>query len=161
MGAVAFISHVWLGRGHPDPRGVKLSLLKEIVRRIQAGELEIKTQWMQYFQFGSLAISARALKSSLAEGYIWMDIASIPQRNPEAQGRAIRSIASYVHESSYFFVLAGAWQHEDGTGRDAWAWRRRGWCRLEALANTLSPGGAKPLILIQSPSAIAAYGKHS
>lgn len=54
-------------------------------------------------------------------------------------------------------MLGGAWEHENGEVRDVRAWGGRGWCRLEQLANALSPR-TKPLIVALSATAIATYG---
>ena len=82
----------------------------------------------------------------------------MPQADEVGQAKAIASIASYVSDCAYFFVLAGAWQHtDDGSVRDRLAWARRGWCRVEQLANALSPR-VKPLVIAQSPTQVASYG---
>lgn len=70
---------------------------------------------------------------------------------------AILSIAAFIATScSLFMVLAGPWTHENGESRDYHAWERRGWCRLELAANTLSPI-AKPLIVAQSLNQVESY----
>ena len=73
------------------------------------------------------ALTARALTSTLA----LRSYASIPQADPEAQGRAIASLVNYVNASAYFMCLAGPWTHEHfGTPRDDLAWSGRGWVRV-------------------------------
>ena len=42
---VAFISHVWLGTDHPDPGGDKLALLRTVLVRAMAGQLEPAPHW--------------------------------------------------------------------------------------------------------------------
>ena len=70
---------------------------------------------------------------------------------------AILSIAAFIATScSLFMVLAGPWTHENGESRDYHAWERRGWCRLELAANTLSPI-SKPLIVAQSLNHVESY----
>ena len=84
---------------------------------------------------------------------------SVPQGNPELQGQAIASIASYISDAAYFMVLAGStWTHEWGDLRDVLAWASRGWCRLEQLANGLSPRET-PLIICQSSTNVVTYGR--
>ena len=93
-----------------------------------------------------------------SDGYIWMDYLSIPQLDQRSQGLAIQSITEYVSHSNLFIVLAGAWTHvDDGSIRDLQAWGERGWCRMENLANSLSPA-LKTFIVAQSPTNIYAYG---
>ena len=58
-----------------------------------------------------------------------------------------------MSDASFFCVLAGAWKHENGSVRDVRGWHERGWCRMEMLANALSPK-QKPLIVAENPSVI-------
>ena len=70
---------------------------------------------------------------------------------------AIQSIPWYVSAASYFVVLAGSsWVHENGKIRGAAEWARRGWCRLEQMANFLS-AVEKPMIICQSLCNIESY----
>ena len=75
----------------------------------------------------------------------------------EAGYPAVASITDYVAATQLFVVLAGPWSHEDGSLRDERAWFGRGWCRMEQLANALSPT-VKPLIIAQSTSSVISYG---
>ena len=61
---------------------------------------------------------------------------SIPQATDAAedQQKAIASLVSYVSDSKYFVVLAGAWTHENGEHKDEIAWSGRG-----VSADLLSP----------------------
>ena len=159
MGAVLFCSHTWLRRAHPDnAKGIKLALLRAVLRRAVDGRLELKPGWQIDLVYGSRAarrfrLRAADLKRDLADGYIFFDYASIPQADREAQGRAIASLVNYVNASAYFMCLAGPWVHEDGSMRDDLAWAGRGWCRMELTANWLS-ASAKPVILACSTSRI-------
>jgi hypothetical protein len=158
MAECLFCSHTWLSNTHPDPRNEKLCLLKELLKTILAGKMTISTHWFAELTLGKMDISAKKLQSDLATGFVWFDFFSVPQADRVGQAKAISSIASYVGDSAYFFVLAGAWQHqEDGSVRDRLAWCQRGWCRVEQLANALSPR-VKPLIIAQSPTSVATYG---
>ena len=89
--------------------------------------------------------------------YVWFDLWSVPQADPEQQKKAIQSIFSYVHDAAQFIVLAGAWQHEDGRLMDYRTWMRRGWCRLELLANAMSPT-QKNVILAESATQVISHG---
>lgn len=62
-----------------------------------------------------------------------------------------------VSDAHYFLVLAGPWRHDNGSIRDERGWGSRGWCRVEQLANALSPR-VKPLIVASSDVAIHTYG---
>ena len=53
-------------------------------------------------------------------------VMSIPQDDPEAQGRAIASLPSYVNSCAYFLCLAGSCTHENGEPRDYKGWLARG-----------------------------------
>ena len=161
MNPVLFCSHTWLRHRHPDSsQGDKFKTLTGLLRRIVAGELDISPGWMISLMYGKEAkrfrCKADELRRNLADGYIFFDYMSIPQTSVEDQQRAIASLVSYVSDSTYFFVLAGAWTHEDGSHRDELAWADRGWCRMEQTANMLSPS-SKPMVVVRSPSAIEAY----
>eukprot|EP00964_Phaeocystis_antarctica_P009398 scaffold5087_cov71-Phaeocystis_antarctica.AAC.1 len=83
---------------------------------------------------------------------------SVPQTDVVAQGRAIESIFSYVHDAALFVVVAGPWKNEEsGQWRDCRQWMRRGWCRLEMLANALSPA-VKQVLLAESATSITSHG---
>lgn len=158
MDACLFCSHTWLSYAHPDPKNEKLDLLQELLKLIFAGKLTISTHWFAELTMGKMNLSAKKLQMDLSDGYIWCDYFSVPQADKAGQAKAIASIASYVSDCAYFFVLAGAWQHtNDGSVRDRLAWARRGWCRVEQLANALSPR-VKPLVIAQSSTQVATYG---
>ena len=154
---ILFCSHTWLGGRHPDPDGVKMALLKSILADICAGKRPILTHYFNKISFGNMDIKAAKLQKDLANGFVWLDYWSVPQDDASSQQASIDSIDHYVARSAYFCVLAGAWKHEDGSVRDQRAWSGRGWCRLEVLANALSPR-SKPLIVAQSRSAIVTHG---
>ena len=158
MGDVIFCSHTWLRGNHPDSEaGDKFALLTCLLRKIQAGKLDVFPEAAASFVFKAttLRLKAKDLKRSLADGYVFFDYMSIPQQDPEAQQRAVISLASYVSASAYFFVLAGPWRHENGSIRDDFAWGKRGWCRMELAANLLSPT-PKPMVLAKSVTSIIA-----
>ena len=102
---------------------------------------------------GKMSIPGKQLRDDIRTGYVWFDLMSIPQADRDAQVKAIGSIVSYVTDSAYFFVLAGPWRHEDGSIRDERAWCRRGWCRMEACANALSPA-SKPVAVCRSVNSV-------
>ena len=158
MNPVLFCSHTWLGWTDPDCDGQKITLLKDFLTDALAAKRPILTHYFAKLGFGKMDIPAKKLRSDLEEGYVWLDFWSVPQEDPIAQRRSIDSIDQYVARAAYFSVLAGAWKHaDDGSVRDQRAWCGRGWCRLELLANALSPV-TKPIIICQSRSAIVTHG---
>ena len=153
-----FLSHTWLGLKHPDPNGDKCRLIKKLLEGILQGRTRVTGYWMATIVFQEKGISAKQLKKTFADGYVWMDYLSIPQLDHTNQGKAIQSIADYIGLSDLFIVLAGAWKHaDDGSIRDLQAWGERGWCRMENLANSLSPK-QKTFIVARGPYNIYAYG---
>jgi ankyrin repeat protein len=153
-----FFSHTWLSYTHPDPRRDKLKLILSILSGIQKGTFKVTGYWMATIIFKELGISAKKLKKDFSNAVIWMDYASIPQVDKTNQGLAISSITTYVALSDLFIVLAGPWEHvDDGSIRDVRAWGERGWCRMENLANSLSPV-KKTFIVAQSATNVFAYG---
>ena len=161
MASVVFVSQTWLSYAHPDNAdNVKLTLLKEVLQMAQSGELSISMDSSAALVYGGdLSISAEQLQRNLGEGgYVWFDIFSVPQRDAEAQGRAIASIMSFIADSAYFMVVAGAWKHMDNEQvRDFSGWMGRGWCRIEQVANALGPI-PKPVISVQSTHSIVTHG---
>ena len=153
-----FFSHTWLGYSHPDPRRDKSKLISALLEGIRAGRTGVTGYWMATIIFQEFGIKPRKLQRDFSDGYVWMDYLSIPQVDRANQGLAISSITSYVALTDLFMVLAGPWEHvDDGSVRDVRAWGERGWCRLENLANALSPV-KKTFIVAQSPTNIYAYG---
>ena len=161
-GTILFVSHTWLSYSHPDgERNEKLGLIKAWLGAILDGTAkDILPQWAQGFSKADarrMTISAGAIRRDLLDGYVWLDLASIPQEHRENQILAIQSIPHYIAASTYFAVVAGAWIHADNASpRGVHAWTQRGWCRLEQLANFLSPV-QKPMIVAQSRSFVESY----
>ena len=158
---VLFCSHTWLRRAHPDNEaGVKLALLKAVLRRAVEGTLDVHGHWINHLTYKSEAKRIRLkgadVRRDMADGYVFMDYSSIPQADAEAQKCAIASLVSYVSTSAYFMCLAGPWTYEDGSSRDDAAWAGRGWCRMELTGNALSPS-TKPIIVATSPTAITTF----
>ena len=117
MGNVAFFSHTWLSWTHPDgAHHPKWNLLRQLLNLAVEGKLEVWAHMnaasQQMFDKTAkkqrLHIPKAELQAALTGGFIWLDYASVPQEDREAQGRAIASLSSYVGEASYFFVLASA-----------------------------------------------------
>ena len=153
-----FFSHTWLGWHHPDPNGDKCRLIVALLEGVLAGRVKVSAAAMATIIFGEQGVAAEVLARVFADGYVWMDFLSIPQRNPTNQGLAIQSLPHYVANSTLFVVLAGPWKHaNDGSIRDVRAWGERGWCRMENLANSLSPK-QKTLIVAESTTSVFSHG---
>ena len=155
----AFISHTWLGSAHPDdPEGSFFLLLKDVLTRVQRREMQIQAFSVGLAPFFGLGRKEKL--GALKDGYIWLDWCCVPQRETRRSAswreQFIRSIPSYVARCHYFFVLAGAWTHEDGSVRDLRAWQSRGWCRMEQLSNALSPH-PRPFVVFESTRAMRAW----
>ena len=102
-------------------------------------------------------------KARVRDGWVWMDYISIPQTvglsDSKAvhdtigkQGKAIRSIPSYVRRAQSFWICTPSnARHESGQVCSYATWNQRGWCRLEettiALLNLRSH--ARPLLLTE------------
>ena len=157
MGDVLFVSHTWLGNSHPDPLGVKLDLIQRLVERMRQKKHSVEGHEFAQAWYGpkKVRVAAAAMRSCQ---YLWFDFLSVPQRDAAAQGKAIESIFSYVHDAALFVVVAGPWKNEEsGQWRDCRQWMRRGWCRLEMLANALSPV-VKQVLLAESATWITSHG---
>ena len=156
MAPCIFVSQTWLSLDHPDPQGVKLELLKDILARALQGKLHVEPFHYAGKSFGpGIRVDARELRKCR---YVWFDLFSVPQENVSNMRKAVASIVSYVADSAHFLCLAGPWRHlEHDRVCDVRAWMGRGWCRLEWLANALSPN-VKPVIVAQSPSSIESHG---
>ena len=156
MGDILFCSHTWLKYKFPDSdSNEKLALLKALLTSLKNQSLSIKPQWANSFIMkGAFSLSRKEMANIK---FVWLDIASIPQADRDTQLLAIQSIPWYIGRAAYFVVLAGSgWTHESGKSRGINDWARRGWCRLEQLANFLSPA-QKPVIICQSTTNMETY----
>lgn len=172
-----FVSHTWLSRDHPDnEENEKLLLLKAFLRG--AGSKGIHADYTVETTMGTKLHIPGQRAAEIA--YIWLDYCSVPRKPGPNRFAAIRSIPAYVTNASFVACVAGSWVHaESGAPHDLAVWAKRGWCRLEVpalwglepgpdlnpnqpqpqpqvLCNGLSPV-AKPLIVVQSSSAIRTY----
>ena len=157
MGDVLFVSHTWLGSSHPDPHGLKLHLVQHLVKRMRQKRRHVEGHFVAQAWYGSKRVRVTASAMHRCK-YLWFDYLSVPQRDPDAQAKAIQSIFSYVNDAALFVVVAGPWKNlETDQWRDCRQWMRRGWCRLEMLANALSPR-VKQVVLAESAASITSHG---
>jgi len=155
MAGVLFISHCWQSYTHPDPAGLKWQLLRSLLKGIVAATVGVECMWFTKFRPDAPKdIPAADLSNQLRAGYVWMDYMCVPQKNRTTQARAIACLPTYVAQSAVFVVLAPAGNHrETGKVSDVRTWGTRAWCRLEQLANVLSPK-PKATIVVESMSTI-------
>lgn len=147
-GPVIFVSHQWLSTEHPDPSGLLWRVFLELLSAIVTGQADFSSWWLWELENSSIWISRDDLQESLREGFVWFDYACAPQNDFVEMARAINALPLYVADCAAFLVLAPPAVHvDDGRRRDRGSWHRRGWCRLEALANVLSPEPKHNLVL--------------
>lgn len=178
LSIVAFVSHQWLSRSHPDPDGMQLQCLQNFLKA--AGQEDLKRlfteddwkafksgvgdrarmSWLhrnevaQQFTRHGLEAPDDLLAAELAYSYLWVDYLSVPQSTSpgdDSQLRAIYSIPYYIDQSSFFLVVCPHVQHADtGEACDYWTWQQRGWCRFEEWSNLLTHHSAVPLVLTET-----------
>ena len=131
------LAQTWLSYSHPDNESnVKLKHLKHFLREATSGKMTIHAA-MDGEAMG-LAKKIRLTPSRTQTiAFVWFDLYSVPQADPIGQGKAIASLPTYVANSTFFLVLAGPWEHENGSVRDSRAWYKRGWCRCAATSPPL------------------------
>ena len=97
-GDILFFSHTWLQYTFPDGKNnEKLTLLKQLVRAMSSGKITVNPNWSIEIQTQMrYRVKASALKRSLANGFVWLDIASIPQAK-DARAEQILAIQSIPH----------------------------------------------------------------
>lgn len=158
---VLFVSHQWVGRRHCDPNGEQMAILRSFLRAVIDGTTKVQSGLIQFLIFQRMASLSPQDRQKIANGYIWLDWASIPQltmrvgdepsMEQEVQN-AIESIPAYADASDMFMVLCPPVRHVDTMemcSRETW--ERRGWCRLEMAAAVFSET-QKPLVMISSAS---------
>merc|ERR1719356_807846 len=155
-GPVVFLSQTWFSTTHPDPDGTKHDLLRDMVQKMRQGKMRINVHWLTELFFGTTTAGLEGTLKELAEqGYYWMDIECVPQRDTEQMARACRSIPHYVQLSSFFIVLVPQSLHvQKGLVVDVRTWEGRAWCRAERAFNALSEN---PKICIIAESATYVY----
>lgn len=162
-GGVTFISHVWHSKSHPDPSHFKWQLLQAIFRTALAGHLHCDDGHPSGDAFAAAGgqaqvpagygrRAAEALQSAVnGDGAVWMDYLSVPQdHSPNALNtckKAMGAIAQYVSLSACLLFLVPPVVCEEPLGERCW--ESRGWCRMELIANALSPN-VKQCIVVRS-----------
>jgi hypothetical protein len=78
--------------------------------------------------------------------------------NAKLLKQAVESLPAYVELSSMMLVLVPTDEHRDRKGEvvDWCSWRRRGWCRLEFIAGTLSRSNMK-IMVVKGPEFVPEF----
>lgn len=73
-GRVIFVSHEWCAANNPDPDGVQMRCLQEVLRRMMYGELaRIETNWKHQFAFkDNPHVTSKDMKA-VCHMYLWID----------------------------------------------------------------------------------------
>eukprot|EP00928_Gymnodinium_smaydae_P073732 TRINITY_DN5687_c0_g3_i1.p1 TRINITY_DN5687_c0_g3~~TRINITY_DN5687_c0_g3_i1.p1 ORF type:complete len:621 (-),score=50.44 TRINITY_DN5687_c0_g3_i1:236-2098(-) len=128
----SFVSHQWLAKRTPDPRGQQLDALRHL---LQNGFDII--DGMANFMDGvkSLTIADR---QQVVNGWLWYDYFAIPQFGIDYSSAcssafmaAVQSIAGYVQLCDIFIALTPTMSHENGSHLSFASWYSRGWCAAE------------------------------
>eukprot|EP00435_Cladocopium_sp_Y103_P064929 s1948_g26.t1 len=145
MGRAAFISHQWLGCGHPDPQFQQMKVLQDALRNLISGGSEVCVDLIsEAVYFRSTGIPAAEWTS--AGLFLWYDYFSCPQLERGASGltsphlqKAIESIPVYVSRCHYFIALCPVLSSPDKeeTFSD-YTWSKRGWCCVELTVRELT-----------------------
>lgn len=86
---VIFVSHQWLGWGHPDPEGEQFAALKGVLSRLLEGKAgRVESHWLQQLVLKeNTVVTASEWKAVLPRMYVWLDFVSIPQGGAQSLGR--------------------------------------------------------------------------
>ena len=71
-GRVIFFSHTWLGFREPDPDGVKMLLLRNLLQSLLEGKLQIMGYCHSESWQKGLTIKPATLQRDYADGFIWL-----------------------------------------------------------------------------------------
>ena len=121
MADVLFVAHSWKRWQEPDPDNVKLDLLKNILGKIVDGKTkDINTHIMVNGALIQGKEIDRMVTESLINGYIWMDVMSMPQVVIDLHtGHMTQAIVSYAADCIFFCELARTYRHTDGLIKDS------------------------------------------
>jgi hypothetical protein len=160
---VLFVSHQWMSPSHADAAGEQIRILQDGFRNLMSGQCKVLRYWVDAMMHKPPAKNTSPEWDTIFRGaYVWYDYLSIPQLadgptcnlSSEDTKDAIASIANYVDQSSYFFILApplmanqgssndGITTHVKSEVRDHGSWASRGWCALELFAMAMKTDDA-------------------
>ena len=120
MADVIFVVHSWKSWQTPDPDNVKLDLLKNILGKIVGGKTkDINTHIVVNGTLYQGKEIDQTVSASLANGYVWMDVMSMPQAKIDLHtGHATAAIVSYAADCIFFCELGRTHRHTDGLIKD-------------------------------------------
>ncbi|CAE7633847.1 unnamed protein product [Symbiodinium sp. CCMP2592] len=152
---VIFVSHQWLSSEHPDPRGQKVKIFQETLLGMIDESLPVAEDVVSRSDDKNLSSEMRR---HIADGFIFFDWFSIPQKSPKHEGNpnngaalAVRSIPAYVELSSLFIALVPELTHKESPQLVNYAtWLSRGWCRAELWCRLLSNKLDTSIIVVYS-----------
>ncbi|CAE7285764.1 anks1b [Symbiodinium natans] len=154
MGKAAFVSHQWVGIGHPDPEFKQMRVLQESLQNLVSGDSQVSVDLItEFVYFRSAGIPTSVWTSHKL--FLWIDYFSCPQlerfSNPQNLQKAIDSIPAYVSKCDFFMALCPVVESSaaDETFSE-YTWSQRGWCCMEKLVYELTTHDGA-WILIKSP----------
>ena len=174
---IIFVSHEWCGWSHPDPQGVQLNVLLEVLQNLKTGKIKGVNMCGFYSRFvgSDERTKAKDWVNILSSAYVWIDWSCMPQ--PEAEktrkvpllnkalvelqkdsNSAIDSIGAYVERSDIVIVLVPTCTHADRIDPKSKqkvhtcyrTWRSRGWCVLELYAAFMARSKTVPVLRVTS-----------
>lgn len=146
-GKIIGVSHQWLGHSTPDPDGLHLKTLQNVLARLMSGQVKsVEWYWLQALVFMNAPPPKGSWKAALPGMYVWLDFLSMPQIGHGGEdelvgaAQAVQSIPAYMERCSLLMAIAPPAIHKDNKGVCNFAtWRGRGWCRTEFMACCLAP----------------------
>ncbi|CAE7763572.1 ANK1 [Symbiodinium sp. CCMP2592] len=156
-----FISHQWLGAAHPDPGGRQFAILRDTLRGIVDGSLEVEADPITVMNASLEKVDAETRKA-VCNGYVFLDWFAIPHitarmREDQTQSQgllAVRSIPVYVEVADLFVALVPNLTRENGSICNYSSWLSRGWCIAELWCRLLSCKRNTSVIVVHCPSEV-------
>ncbi|CAJ1350314.1 unnamed protein product [Effrenium voratum] len=158
---VIFVSHQWLSYTHPDPEGTQLAVLQHVLGGLCEGSFVVEDNILTHI-YGLPEHNIDALRTKIANGFLFVDWMCIPQITSRKQGLneinsdsitadAVESIPHYVEVSNLFVALVPELTHADTRELCNYkSWLTRGWCRGEMGCHLLSNKQNTSVIVIHS-----------
>eukprot|EP00434_Breviolum_minutum_P023857 symbB.v1.2.021049.t1/scaffold1800.1/size100811/1 len=103
--SVIFVSHQWLGTGHPDPEGRHAATLRATLQGILDGSLQVEID-LGYDVGAEFGDAMEYTRQSAVDAYIFLDWFAIPQITARAEGvndENTRSDAALAVQSIPFY----------------------------------------------------------
>jgi hypothetical protein len=145
---VIFISHQWTSFNHPDPTGTQLRALQNVLRKLMAGEMGVRTNCrLEGIYQVKLVTESGAWKRMLPGAYVWIDYMCMPQ--PYAGGKVPTMSDHRVLEASpepIRSTCAGIEQRELTKQLRAAVDSIPAYVRLQRESNSQSPDRAPSLL---------------